>query len=84
MMGILLRNLIVRHTHDKVDRVFSRFLAILNGIDTTDVASVMASHGRGWLAHNDGADESVDEAADLPVSMRRLHLTYKVVTSTLI
>ena len=64
MMGILLCNLIVGHTHDKVDRVFSRFLAILNGIDTTDVASVLASRGRGWLAHNDGADESADEAAD--------------------
>ena len=28
------------------------------------MASVLASRGRGWLAHNDGADESVDEAVD--------------------
>ena len=64
MMGILLCQLIVGHTHDKVDRFFSRFRPILNGIDTTDVASVLASRGRGWLAHNDGVDESVDEAGD--------------------
>ena len=34
------------------------------GIDTTDVALVLSSGGRGWLAHSDGADESADEAAD--------------------
>jgi hypothetical protein len=33
MMGIQLCNLIVGHTHDKVDRFFSRIRAILKGID---------------------------------------------------
>ena len=28
------------------------------------MALVLASGGRGWLAHSDGADESADEAAD--------------------
>ena len=33
MKGILLTNLIVGHTHDKVDRFFSRIRAVLAGID---------------------------------------------------
>ena len=33
MKGILLVNLIVGHTHDKVDRFFSRIRAVLAGID---------------------------------------------------
>ena len=45
------------------------------------MALVLASGGRGWLAHSDGADESADEAADYegvdeqPWSyLRRFHL----------
>ena len=33
MKGILLTNLIVGHTHDKVDRFFSRIRAVLAGVD---------------------------------------------------
>ena len=28
------------------------------------MVSVLASRGPGWLAHDDGVDESVDQAAD--------------------